>query len=246
MTTFSIMFVCTGNMCRSPIAERLAVSALERHLGDAAGTFRVFGAGTGTYAGREMTPEAAAVVSAYGGDPDGFRSTELTADLVGAADLILTATRAHRSAVVTLDPGALRRTFTLTEFARTTAALADRAPEPDPAVLSAATEVAAASGAVGATSLAATDPAGTADRLAAASEAEGDGAVDASPTDPVERARAVVALVARQRGTIRPGSPDEDDIPDPIGRPMAVYEAAGATISQAVATSIAALVGARA
>jgi protein-tyrosine phosphatase len=209
MTTFSIMFVCTGNMCRSPIAERLAVSALKQHLDAEAGrVFEVSSAGTGTFDGREMTAEAAAVLSAHGGDPDGFRSTELTAELVAAADLILTATRAHRSAVVTLDPGALRRSFTLTEFARTAA---DRVAQP-----------------VG--------PSG----------AMVDGEGDSLPEDPVERARAVVALIARQRGTVRPGTPDEDDIPDPIGRPMPVYEAAGATIARAVTSSMAALVGSRA
>jgi protein-tyrosine phosphatase len=227
MTTFSIMFVCTGNMCRSPVAERLAVATLKRHLpADAATAFQVSSAGTGTFDGREMTPEAAAVVSAYDGDPEGFRSTELTAELVGAADLILTATRAHRSAVVTLDPGALRRSFTLTEFARTTAVLPDRVRD--------------AVGTSGAPAPAPADAAEVADAADPIDES------DSLPGDPVERARAVVALIARRRGTVRPTTPDEDDIPDPIGRPMAVYEAAGATIAHAVTTSITALVGPRA
>jgi protein-tyrosine phosphatase len=149
-----------------------------------------------------MTPEAVAVVAAYGGDPEGFTSTELDAHHVAAADLVLTATRAHRSAVVTLEPTALRRSFTLTEFARTA-----RCRPP-------------ASGAAAD----ATVPAGL-------------------PADPVERARAVVATAARWRGTVRPPRPEDDDIPDPIGQPMAVYETIGATIMHAVNTSVAALVG---
>ena len=200
MSTFTIMFVCTGNMCRSPMAERLAHAALGRCLGPGAARFRVVSAGTGTYDGRTMTPEAAAVVTGYGGNPDGFLSSELTEHAVGAADLVLTATRSHRSAVVTLDPAALRRSFTMTEFARTAEVAVRRA-----------------------------DPA-TGGQL---------------PADIVERARAVVASAARLRGTVRPGAPDEDDIADPIGRPMQVYQATGEVIARSVDRSVAALVGAR-
>lgn len=132
MKTFSIMFVCTGNLCRSPMAERLAVAALRRRLGPAAERFEVYSAGTGALAGRPMTPEAAAVVAAYGGDPDGFLSSEITANLVAQADLVLTATRAHRSQVVTLEPQALRRGFTMIEFARTALELGERLPTGDP------------------------------------------------------------------------------------------------------------------
>jgi protein-tyrosine phosphatase len=195
VNTFSILFVCTGNMCRSPMAERMTRAALARSLGPDARRFSVSSAGTGTYDGRAMTPESAKVLIAYGADPDGFVSAEITEAHVGAADLVLTATRAHRSEVVTLDPAALRRSFTLTEFARTSAALLDGAGGPE------------------------------------------------LPVDPVERARALVAAAARRRGTVRPARPDEDDIPDPIGRPMDVYEAAGAQIAQAVGVTVTALVG---
>ncbi|MGH3489393.1 MAG: hypothetical protein ACRDP8_16000 [Actinopolymorphaceae bacterium] len=244
MTTFSIMFVCTGNMCRSPIAERLAVSALKQHLDAEAGrVFEVSSAGTGTFDGREMTAEAAAVLIAHGGDPDGFRSTELTAELIAAADLILTATRAHRSAVVTLDPGALRRSFTLTEFARTAAVLADRVAQP---VGPSGDPVGPSGDAVPGDAVPGDAVDGNAVGGAPIDGDTVDGEGDSLPDDPVERARAVVALIARQRGTVRPGTPDEDDIPDPIGRPMPVYEAAGATIARAVTSSVAALVGSRA
>ncbi|WP_026257106.1 low molecular weight phosphatase family protein [Actinopolymorpha alba] len=195
LNTFSIMFVCTGNMCRSPMAERLAWSLLARRLGPDVARFRVFSAGTGTRNGRAMTPEAAAVTSAYGADPNGFLSSELTPGHVAAADLVLTATRAHRSDVVTVDPVALRRSFTLTEFARTSSAVLASTPPTD------------------------------------------------LPFDPVERSRALVAAAARRRGTVRPSRPDEDDIPDPIGRPMEVYQSTGAVIAQAVDATISALVG---
>jgi low molecular weight protein-tyrosine phosphatase len=203
VNTFSILFVCTGNMCRSPMAERMTRAALARSLGPDAGGFSVYSAGTGTRDGRSMTPESAKVLLAYGANPDGFVSAELTPAHIGAADLVLTATRSHRSEVVTLEPTALRRSFTLTEFARTSAALT----------------------------------AGTAH-----GSQPGAGTVEL-PSDPVERSRALVAAAARRRGTIRPARPDEDDIPDPIGRPMEVYEAAGAQIAEAVGATVTALVG---
>jgi protein-tyrosine phosphatase len=126
--TFAILYVCTGNMCRSPMAERLTRAALAARLGPDADRFTVYSAGTGTLDGRAMTAEAAAQVKAYAADPTGFVSASLTGSHVGGADLVLAATRAHRSDVVTLDPGALRRTFTITEFARLATALTGRAP----------------------------------------------------------------------------------------------------------------------
>lgn len=238
--TFSIMFVCTGNMCRSPMGERMAMTALRRGLGSASERFRVYSGGTGTMDGRMMTPETIRVVMAYGGDPGGFRSSEITVAAIQSADLVLTATRAHRSDVVTMEPSALRRCFTMTEFARTASA------------------VIAAGAATGAGTTAADveaphdDAAELGDdaRLPDTADAagSGDGALDAAdalPTDPVERARVVVAAVARWRGTVRPQHPDDDDIPDPIGRPMEVYEASGKLIAQAVDDAVLALVGGR-
>jgi protein-tyrosine phosphatase len=64
------------------------------------------------------------LVRAAGGDTDGISARQLTPAMVAGADLILTLTREHRSAVVTLDPRALQRTFTLRQFA---ALLADDA-----------------------------------------------------------------------------------------------------------------------
>jgi len=58
-----------------------------------------------------------------------FVARQLTPELVATADLVLVMTRAHRASVVTLHPAAVRRTFTLREFARV-AALAVPALEP--------------------------------------------------------------------------------------------------------------------
>ncbi|MDR8414599.1 hypothetical protein MTP10_38465 [Nonomuraea sp. 3-1Str] len=106
---FRILFVCTGNLCRSPLAERLARAA----LGPA---FEVGSAGTRAVPGRPMPGNAVRVLLLLGGDPSGFVSRPLTAPLVAGADLVLAATAAHRAAAVALHLPAAPRTFTIAEF----------------------------------------------------------------------------------------------------------------------------------
>ena len=116
--TFRILHVCTGNICRSPMAERLTVHGLRRRLGAAADGFVVGSAGTWGHSGAEMEPYALSTLTSLGVDGAAFRARELQADLVGEADLVLGATREHRAAAVVLHPRAASRTFTLREFAR--------------------------------------------------------------------------------------------------------------------------------
>lgn len=67
--------------------------------------------------GQGMDPEAAAQLHALGGDDSGFVARQITEQMIGASDLVLAATRAHRERILEERPGALRRTFTLLEFA---------------------------------------------------------------------------------------------------------------------------------
>ncbi|MDX1872130.1 low molecular weight phosphatase family protein [Mycolicibacterium sp. 120266] len=107
-----VLFVCTGNICRSPTAERLsALMGAERDIPD----FRTSSAGTRAVIGHEMHKQAAEALRALGGDPSGFMARHLTSRIAGAADLVLTMTTAHRSAVLELAPRQLRKTFTLSE-----------------------------------------------------------------------------------------------------------------------------------
>ncbi|MFG1930078.1 hypothetical protein ACGFK1_05425 [Mycobacterium sp. NPDC048908] len=103
-----ILYVCTANQCRSPIAERLA-----RALGANATS-----AGTRAVNKRPMVSNAEAVLAELGGDPSNFRSHRLTNAMVNDADLILTMTQLHRDEVLQLNPRALHKTFTLTEADR--------------------------------------------------------------------------------------------------------------------------------
>ena len=126
MTAFTVLFVCIGNVCRSPLGERLLASKLP---GD---EFVVSSAGVGAMVDSPMTPEAAVHLQAYGGSADGFVSRQLTSGMVKESGLVLAATTAIRSRVLEDSPGALRRTFTVLEFA----ALLDVIPaDSDPATL---------------------------------------------------------------------------------------------------------------
>ncbi len=110
-----VLFVCTGNICRSPTAERLAAAyGNEFSIPD----FAASSAGTWAMIGHPVHPEAARVVEELGGDPAGFAARQLTARIASSADLILAMTRAHRDAVLELAPRQLNRTFTLPEAAR--------------------------------------------------------------------------------------------------------------------------------
>jgi protein-tyrosine phosphatase len=119
MSDYRILTVCTGNICRSPLIERLLIARLRGQLSaQDAGRFEITSGGTGAMAGDPMAPEAAELLRALGGDPDGFVSRDLLPEMLDGPDLILTATREHRRLVVTQRPRALSRTLTLRELAR--------------------------------------------------------------------------------------------------------------------------------
>ncbi|WP_433240152.1 hypothetical protein ACQPYK_33965 [Streptosporangium sp. CA-135522] len=110
-TGFRILYVCTGNLCRSPLAERLTRSVL-----GPCPSIQVISAGTRAEPGMPMAERAQRALIRLGGDPGGFISRRLTAELVAAADLVLTATAEHRAESVTKHLPAATRVFTIVEF----------------------------------------------------------------------------------------------------------------------------------
>jgi protein-tyrosine phosphatase len=116
---FTVLHVCMGNICRSPMAERLLDRAVRDRAPDAGELVRSVSAGTGGWhEGEEMNPPAARQVRSRNGKPDGFAARKLRGDFLDEADLILTATADQYDYVVALRPDAAGRTFVLGEFGR--------------------------------------------------------------------------------------------------------------------------------
>jgi len=108
----NVLLVCTGNICRSPLAEAL----LERALQDRAiAEVTVTSAGTGAWDGAPASEGAYLVGLERGLDLSGHRARLLTRELVEQADLILTMARHHRARVDEL--GGEGRVFVLGEYA---------------------------------------------------------------------------------------------------------------------------------
>ncbi|MGY1609584.1 arsenate reductase/protein-tyrosine-phosphatase family protein [Geodermatophilus sp. SYSU D00700] len=114
---FAVLLVCTGNICRSPLAECLGRAYLKQVLEKDAGLVRLSSAGVRAVVGSAMHPDSALVLRGLGGDPDGFVACQLVEDMVIDADLTLTLTRDHRREVLRVAPRALNKTFTLREAA---------------------------------------------------------------------------------------------------------------------------------
>lgn len=109
----TILVVCSGNICRSPLAQQLLCA----RLADVAHAVRIVSAGTIADDGVAMDAPAAALSRQHGGRPEAHRSRLLTEREILGAQLVLTAARSHRAAVVSLVPRASRYTFTLRQFA---------------------------------------------------------------------------------------------------------------------------------
>ena len=120
MGHFTILTVCSGNICRSPLAEQLL------RVGLAAWPEVTLGsAGTIGLTGHAMPDEAADLSRHFGGDPLGHAARVLTAEHLSEANLVFAMSREHRRAIVELFPKAIRYTFTIREFARLVSRVTD-------------------------------------------------------------------------------------------------------------------------
>ena len=110
-TPLRVLFICTGNTCRSP----LAVGALLRDLGSERERVEVTSAGVAAWEGQPATEASVEVAAADGIDLRSHRSRRVSPQIVRAADLILVMERAHLASVLALgaDP---ERTHVLSEW----------------------------------------------------------------------------------------------------------------------------------
>ena len=115
---FGVLFVCTGNICRSPTAEALARRELERYPGV---PIRVSSAGSHALEGNPAASRTVLAASTRGASLERHFARELTRRRVRAADLVLCMAAEHRPFVLSYDRAAADRTFLLASFARVAA-----------------------------------------------------------------------------------------------------------------------------
>ena len=180
VSTFNVLVVCTANHCRSPIAEQLLTAAVAEQFGDD-NSWNISSAGSDVDRIRPLHKFAEEVLRERGVLIPGHRAVQVTRDQIMDADLILTAARQHRAAVVTIAPPALGRTFTIRQFAR----LVDQI-EP------------------------------------------------ITSTDPVELGRQLVDDAKFARGMMQPVPVEQDDVADPMGRPITVFRECADQLDDAV------------
>ncbi len=118
LSSLMILLVCTGNTCRSPMAEVMCRKMIADRLGCAPAELNdrgvmVMSAGISAMMGSRPTPEAVSVMQKMGLQLVDHESQPLTVQLVRHADIIWTMTRSHRQAIVSQWPEASPRTFVL-------------------------------------------------------------------------------------------------------------------------------------
>ncbi|MFH1752575.1 MAG: low molecular weight protein arginine phosphatase [Candidatus Omnitrophota bacterium] len=110
-----VLFVCTGNSCRSIMAEGLLRKKLEE-LGRS--DIEVSSAGTCAVGGFVPTAMTVSAMKEEGVDVSGYKTTRLTPDKIYNADLILAMETRHVDAILNLDPNADGKTYLLRRYAR--------------------------------------------------------------------------------------------------------------------------------
>ena len=111
---FNVLFVCSGNTCRSPMAEGIFKTLIDRKYCE------VRSAGTIAMGGLTAAGYAQQVVKEYGGSIDRHQTKSLNRELVDWADLILVMEYKNYEAILEINPDAVVKTFLLREYKRKT------------------------------------------------------------------------------------------------------------------------------
>lgn len=115
-----ILFVCTGNICRSPMAEGIARAAIEDGYPDHSVSIEIISAGTSALGGHPPTAPAVEAMERQGIDISGYRAQSLSRGLVEDSDLVLVMEESQRAHALALSRGAAVPAFLLLKLAEST------------------------------------------------------------------------------------------------------------------------------
>ena len=111
----NILFVCTGNICRSPFAEGLLKKLLSQEGPEG---IAVDSAGLLALPGNTVTSLAQRVATEYGVDLSGHQAKSLSSDLMNWSDLVLVMEKSHEESILAAFPEASGKVLLLRHFAR--------------------------------------------------------------------------------------------------------------------------------
>ena len=109
-----MLFVCTGNTCRSPMAEHLARSLARAH---GVAPFEAVSAGITPATHMDFPEEARIALRKEGVDVADHKAKPVTEELISAADVVLAMEERHRQYLLQIFPSAKKKTFLLKEYA---------------------------------------------------------------------------------------------------------------------------------